>query len=730
MNSFRQLAVVLGLAFAAVTAAAAPPLPMLHTQGTQWVTAQGKPVQLKGANLGNWLMLEFWMMGQRSPAMDDQCTLEAKFDERFGYAERERLMQLFRDNWIKERDWDLLPQFGLNLVRLPFIWNLIEDEKRPRHLRADAWKYLDATIAAAEARGMYVILDLHGAVGAQGLEHHSGCAGKNLYWSTPEYQERTTWLWQQIAKRYKNRSAVAGYSLLNEPWGTTPEEMARVMKKLYRSVRAVDTNHAIIFPGHHSGIDAYGKPSEQGMRNVAFEMHFYPGHFGWAKPEAAVHQNWLQCLPDGKGLCEWRDRLQKLDTAFFVGEFQPWADMDLELGGQIARASFDAYAAEGWATSLWAYKMMNNRGGHQPGNWGIVTNKAGTSVPAIDFAIAPLQDIEALFKQFGSVEYEPHPGVMKWMRSTTPPDPFKTFDMQTHRGGRGLWPENTLAAFENAIRMGTTTLELDIAITADGVPVISHDPALNPAYTRDAQGQWLTRHEPRIKDMTLAEVRRYDVGRLNPAHAYGKSFATQQAVDGQRIPTLASLFQLVKDMGAAHIQFDMETKINPHHPEATLPPAEFVPVLLKAIRDAGMTQRVMVQSFDWRTLELLHTLEPQLRTMYLTMETEGYNTPKDSAWTAGHKLAQYKGSVPHMVRASAGNAKGVIWAPAFYNLTPEGLKASRALGLKVIPWTVNEKPDMQRMLEMGVDGIISDYPDRLRAVMAQAGLPLPPAVAK
>jgi glycerophosphoryl diester phosphodiesterase len=116
--------------------------------------------------------------------------------------------------------------------------------------------------------------------------------------------------------------------------------------------------------------------------------------------------------------------------------------------------------------------------------------------------------------------------------------------------------------------------------------------------------------------------------------------------------------------------------------------------------------------------------------MYLTMETEGFNTPKDSAWTAGHKLKQYKGSVPHMVRASAGNAKGVIWAPAFYNLTPELVKTSHAWGLKVIPWTLNEKPDMQRMLEMGVDGIISDYPDRLRAVMQQAGLPLPPAVGK
>ena len=426
MSGFKQLVSGLGLLLAmaffcadvqAADVAVSPDhrLPMLHAQGTQWVTDKGQPVQLKGVNLGNWLMLEFWMMGQRSAAMDDQCTLEAKFDERFGYAERERLMRLFRDNWITPRDWDLMPRFGLNLVRLPFIWNLIEDEKRPRHLRADAWRYLDLAIEQAEAHGMYVVLDLHGAVGAQGLEHHSGCAGKNLYWITPEYQERTTWLWQQIAARYRNRSAVAGYSLLNEPWGTTPADMAAVMKELYHSVRAVDPNHVIILPGHHSGIDAYGAPSTQGMRNVAFEMHFYPGHFGWGRPELAVHKNWLQCLPDGKGVCEWRERLKKLDAAFLVGEFQPWADIDLDLGGQIARASFDAYASMGWASALWAYKMVSNRGGQLPGNWGIVTNSSGIEVPALDFATVPMKEIENLFKRFGTIPYEAHSGVMRWM---------------------------------------------------------------------------------------------------------------------------------------------------------------------------------------------------------------------------------------------------------------------------------------------------------------------------
>ena len=303
--------------------------------------------------------------------------------------------------------------------------------------------------------------------------------------------------------------------------------------------------------------------------------------------------------------------------------------------------------------------------------------------------------------------------------------PSAAFDMQTHRGGRGLWPENTLAAFENAIRMGTTTIELDIAITADGIPVISHDPALNPALTRDANGSWLTRHEPLIKNLTLAQLQTYDVGRLNPTHPYAKEFAGQQPRDGQRIPTLAALFKLVNDLGANDVHFDMETKINPHHPDNTLAPEAFVKTMLGVIRDAGMTRRVMVQSFDWRTLELLHQLEPAIRTMYLTADWPDYSTVKDSAWTAGLRLDAFDGSVAHMVRASAGKANGVIWAPNFGNLTAKLVKVGQSLGMQVIPWTVNEEVQMEKLIDWGVDGIISDYPDRLRKVMAQKDITLP-----
>ena len=140
------------------------------------------------------------------------------------------------------------------------------------------------------------------------------------------------------------------------------------------------------------------------------------------------------------------------------------------------------------------------------------------------------------------------------------------FDLQAHRGGRGLAPENTLAAFANAIDLGVTTLELDIGLTADGVVVISHDTSLNPDHTRDASGAWLApKSGAAIRSLTLAQLQTYDVGRLNPASNYGKQFALQQPRDGERIPTLAALFALVQARGAAAatVRFNIETKIDP-----------------------------------------------------------------------------------------------------------------------------------------------------------------------
>jgi glycerophosphoryl diester phosphodiesterase len=301
--------------------------------------------------------------------------------------------------------------------------------------------------------------------------------------------------------------------------------------------------------------------------------------------------------------------------------------------------------------------------------------------------------------------------------------PAWALDLQAHRGGRGLMPENTLAAFEHALELGVTTLEMDVAITADGVAVVSHDPALHAGLTRDAQGRWLAAPGPLIRSLTLAEVQRYDVGRLNPEHAYGKTYPQQQPRDGERIPTLAAVFARVKALGANDVQFDIETKVFPTRPNDTATPEEFVRIMLAAIREAGVTERVMIQSFDWRTLQLFQAAEPRIRTMYLTVRNRNANNAADPAWTAG-RLARDYPSVAHMIKA----AGGAIWAPNFDSLDEPAVRAAQALGLQVMPWTVNEPADMQRLLDWKVDGLITDHPDRLRMVMRERGMPLPAGI--
>lgn len=295
------------------------------------------------------------------------------------------------------------------------------------------------------------------------------------------------------------------------------------------------------------------------------------------------------------------------------------------------------------------------------------------------------------------------------------------FDLQGHRGARGLRPENTLPAFTHALDLGVTTLELDIGVTADGVAVIAHDPFLNPLITRDAAGQWLPGPRgPLVRSLTLAQLQAYDVGRIRPDTPYAKTFETQQAVDGTRIPSLAQLFALVKARGDATVRFNIETKLSPHQPDDTVGPEAMVQALLAAVREAGMLARVSVQSFDWRTLQVVQKLEPAIPTVYLTVQTASSDNARDPAWTAGLRLSDF-GSVPRMVKAAGGAA----WSPNAAALTKAQVQEAQALGLRVIPWTVNDPASMERLIGWGVDGLITDYPDRLRTVLAKPGMRRP-----
>ena len=298
-----------------------------------------------------------------------------------------------------------------------------------------------------------------------------------------------------------------------------------------------------------------------------------------------------------------------------------------------------------------------------------------------------------------------------WLAGMAPAD---AFDLQAHRGGRGLLPENTIAAFRNAMALGVTTLETDMAVTQDGVLVLSHDPHLNPDLVRGPDGKWLDGPGPLIRTLTVVDLKRYDIGRLNPASKYGAQFSSQKPVDGERFPALADLFALA----GPDMRFNIETKSDPTKPGNTVPPAAFAKLVVDAVRTAKVERRTTIQSFDWRSLVEARKLAPEIETVCLTIDSANYSTvsPAPSPWLASFDT---KGGLIVQHAKAAGCA---AWSPFWRNVSAANVAEAHGLGLKVIPWTVNEPADMANLINLKVDGLITDYPDRGLQVLAQKGL--------
>ena len=260
-----------------------------------------------------------------------------------------------------------------------------------------------------------------------------------------------------------------------------------------------------------------------------------------------------------------------------------------------------------------------------------------------------------------------------------------SFELQGHRGARGLFPENTLAGFIAAVALGVDTIELDVAVTADGVVVVSHDVAV-PGGVGEG---------PLLRSLTLAGLARYQAG--------------------GGIPTLREVFA-----ATGQVRIAAELKTLPDRPEATVPPAEMADRLLEVAAACGALGRLDVRSFDWRGLRHLRRCRPELP---LTCLTSPATEARAALWWDGPPPAGHGGSVPLAV-AAAGAAS---WAPEHAGLTQAQLREAHSLGLRVLPWTVNDPADMARLIAWGVDGVCSDRPDLARQAMARAGLALPPA---
>jgi glycerophosphoryl diester phosphodiesterase len=291
-----------------------------------------------------------------------------------------------------------------------------------------------------------------------------------------------------------------------------------------------------------------------------------------------------------------------------------------------------------------------------------------------------------------------------------------------HRGAAGLLPENTLAGFKKAMDIGVDTLELDLHLTSDNEAVVYHDSRLNPAITRDTNGKWI-KEEHLIRELKLSEVQSYDVGKLNRWSKYAKKYPDQKAVEGERIPTLREVIQLVKKTGEKTHLF-IELKFSPLKPEETKSPEEISDAVAKIINDENIAERVTVISFDWKILMYFQNIMPEVPTGYVTIAKMGRNTiqqkmPGASPWMAGIDIDEF-GSIPEAVKS----AGGTYWISNYYhatghkkNITLKIVEEAHAAGIEVIVWTPDSKSDMKKLIKTGVDGITTNRPDRLLSLL-------------
>ena len=288
-----------------------------------------------------------------------------------------------------------------------------------------------------------------------------------------------------------------------------------------------------------------------------------------------------------------------------------------------------------------------------------------------------------------------------------------------HRGARGMVPENTIPSIDHMLAAGLRGLEIDVCATSDGVPVVTHDFRLAPDRTRGPDGDWVEAPGPRIRDLTLDELARYDVGTLREGSAYARRFPDQAPMPGLRVPTLDAVCERLAAWGEP-VWVMLEIKSDPEQPDATPPLPDYVGSVVEIVRRHGLTRTTMLHSFDWSVLAEGARQVPEMPRSYLSQRvgapSDGATLYPGSPWLDGAPDAA--NDTPAAIAALGGSA----WAPYLLDVTAHEVEAAHAHGLVVNTWTVNSPGDIRRMVELGVDGICTDFPERATAVLNELGL--------
>jgi len=280
-----------------------------------------------------------------------------------------------------------------------------------------------------------------------------------------------------------------------------------------------------------------------------------------------------------------------------------------------------------------------------------------------------------------------------------------------HRGARGVMPENTIEGFAFTLDIGVRALEFDVVLTRDRVPVITHNHHLANSATRGCDGKWLTGPEPKVAALTLEEIRGYDVGGLDGHSIYGQRFPDQAFLSGLRIPRLSELLDLACQPEHSNLSLLLELKSDPGVRDDTTGRREVVAAVVAEVRARSLESRTVLHSFDWDLLDECRAQAPDMPTSYLSQLPENSDDPgEDSSKAVGPDYSALEVSVPRAVR----DAGGQMWCPFYLDVTRDLVSEAHDLGLLVSVWTVNEHDDIERMIDAGVDGIVTDYPGRVQ----------------
>lgn len=311
---------------------------------------------------------------------------------------------------------------------------------------------------------------------------------------------------------------------------------------------------------------------------------------------------------------------------------------------------------------------------------------------------------------------------------------YDVFDLEAHRGGRDVRPENTLYSYAYAIELGATSIECDMQLTKDGQIVMSHNPILNSDITRDENGNYIENNKYDIRLMTVDELKKFDVGVIDPncGEYYDLHGKTQFTYDA-KIPTLEELMQLIQSYGDKNIVSNIETIFYPDPTSAeyrnNADPKKFVEIFNNIVKKYDMEDRVVLQSFDWQTLIEMKKLNPNISTSALWQEQPSWGRDseslrryekKKSSWLGGLDIKDYQGNP---VKAAHAIGTDII-SPYYTEISKQDVDEAHSLDMKIVPWTVNNEKDMNMLLDMGVDGIISDKPWLLKQVLEKRNIKL------